>query len=178
MDPGREADRCRTGPTDIERVGLGEHARVAVGRAQQRYQLLALRHGCAGHFDVIGEGGARRELHGAVVAENLLDRGPHERPVVAQALQLLGEEEKRAQAVADQVGRRLVAGDEQQHDRREQLGLGELVALFFGVDEIGEHVVGRVAALVDDEIVEVIVDDARRFVDLRELVEIRVEGGQ
>ena len=84
-------------------------------------------------------------------------------------------EKKRPRTVADQVGRRLVAGDEQEDHRCDQLALAELVALLLGVDEVGEHAVVGVLALLLGELAEVVADDVARRVDLGELVEVRLE---
>ena len=54
--------------------------------------------------------------------------------------------EQREQSVADQVRRRLEAGAEEQHDRRDQLVVAELVALLLDVDELGQQVVGGLRA--------------------------------
>ena len=63
--------------------------------------------------------------------------------IVAQRLELLGMAQQRQHAVADQVDRRLVAGDEEEDAGGEQLVLAQLVAGLLGGDEAGEHVVAR-----------------------------------
>ena len=71
---------------------------------------------------------AARELHRAVEAEQLVDRGVVEPGIGAQPLELVGMAEQRQCAVADQVHRGLVAGDVQEHHLVHQLLLVEHVS--------------------------------------------------
>src|SRR5688500_11180554 len=64
--------------------------------------------------------------------------------------------QQRENGVADQVHRRLVAGDEQQDAHGEDLALGEPVALLFGGDEAAEQIGTRTLPPLRDEATEVI----------------------
>ena len=59
--------------------------------------------------------------------------------------------QQRQRAVADQVDRRLVAGDEQQDAGGEQLVLGELVPRLLGGDQGRQQIVARRGAALGDE---------------------------
>ena len=63
-----------------------------------------------------------------------------------QAAQLIGVAMQRQQAVADQVYGGLVAGTEQQDDVGRQLLIGELAALFLGLNQLRRQVVTGLAA--------------------------------
>ena len=63
---------------------------------------------------------------------------------------------ERERAVADQVHRRLVTGDEEEDARGEQLLLAQLVARLLRGDEAGQHVGPRLGAAPRDEIAEVV----------------------
>ena len=54
--------------------------------------------------------------------------------------------EQRQRAVADQVDRRLVTGDVQQHDERDQLVRAQTVAGLLGRDQRRQQVVAGVGA--------------------------------
>ena len=62
-------------------------------------------------------------------------------------VQSRGLAEEREHAVADQVHRRLVAGEQQQQDRAGELVLGELVAGFLHLHQLAEQAIVRLAEL-------------------------------
>ncbi len=95
----------------------------------------------------IGEDGATRELHRAVVAQQLVGDVRVEAGLAHEAIPLVAIAQQRVRTVPDQVDRRLVAGDEQQADLCEQLLVRQHVAGVLGRDEGGEEIVGRFAAL-------------------------------
>ena len=68
--------------------------------------------------------------------------------------------QERQGAVADQVDRGLMAGDEQEDARGEQLVLAQRVARFLGGDEAREHVVPRRGPALGDEPAEVLGEGA------------------
>ena len=69
-----------------------------------------------------------------------------------------------ARAVADQVHRRLVAGDEEQQHHRHELVVGEPFALLLGRDERGQQVVlARCLAPFGDHGLDELAHVARRF---------------
>ena len=135
--------------------GVGEHRRVAVGRAEQRGDLLARGDGDPADLDVLG-GGALEQLQRRVEAHELLDRRRQQRPVRAQPLQLVGVRQQREQAVAADVDRRLVAGVEQQDAGGDQLVLGQPVALGVAhLHQVGEQVVARGGAPLGGQLAQV-----------------------
>jgi hypothetical protein len=122
---------------------------VAVGRAEQREDQLAGRHRLARQLHLAGHDAAR-ELHRAVVAQQLVHRGGVERRVGGQALELVAVAQQRQRAVADEVDRGLVAGQVEQQHLVQQLVTREPVAVLLRRDQGGQHVVGRVGPLPVD----------------------------
>ena len=104
----------------------------------------------------VGGGDACRALHGAVVAQQLLDRGGDQRGIVPHARELVGVAQQRQGAVADQVDGRLVARDEQQQAHRDDLVDGELVALLLGGQEAREKVGLRPGPALHDQRAEIV----------------------
>ena len=136
-------------PPHVEAIGVGEVARVPVGRGQHRHHELAAADRLAGAGDVLG-GHPADELHGAVVAEELLDGVPDEPRLAPEPLQLIRMPQERGEAVAEQVGGDLVAGVEQEQRVREQLVEGQPDALLLDLDERAEQALaGRPPQLVD-----------------------------
>ena len=78
------------------------------------------------------------------------------RGVVAQSTQLGGMTQERERSVADEIDRRFMAGDQEQHAGREQLVLAELVPRLLGGDEAGEQVGARRGASLGDEGAEIL----------------------
>ena len=139
---------------EVERVDrLAEVRGVVVGGAEQGEDERTLLDGVAAELDV-GERDAARELHRAVVAEQLVDAVDDQRRVVVQELELVGVPQQRQRAVADQVHGRLVAGDVEEAHLVEELVLAEDVALLLDRDQRGEQVVGRVRPLPRDRFAE------------------------
>ncbi|MDZ7732265.1 MAG: hypothetical protein U5R31_03400 [Acidimicrobiia bacterium] len=68
----RERQVVVVGPPDVERVGVVEARRVAVGGGEERDDLLAGLEAVAAHLDVL-QGDAAGHVHRSVVAEDLLD---------------------------------------------------------------------------------------------------------
>ena len=97
---------------DVEPVGLVEHVGVAVGGAQQEEQP------CVGWDRHAPDLGIDRCLpapgeHRAVEAEHLLDRVRDQRWIVDQRLPRLPAGQELPERVAQQAGRRFVAGEQQ-----------------------------------------------------------------
>ena len=103
-------------PREYERVGVGEVCRVPVGGPEYEVHRLPVRDECAHQVDV-ATGPPGDHLRRGVVPQHLLDRLGHQPRVGPQLLSGVGVSQECVQAVADQVGRRLVAGDEQDQDR-------------------------------------------------------------
>ena len=134
---------------DVEAVRLREDGRIAVARAEQDDDLFALRDRRLGDLDVRRRG-SRRQLDRRVVAQQLLDGGLDGGAVLEQ-VQLVAVAQEREHAVADEVLRRLVSGDEDQDAQAEQLLLRQLLVVLLGGDERGQEVVARFLAAVLDE---------------------------
>jgi len=149
----------------VELEGALEHLLVAVPRRVPEHHLLAGRDLLAAQLGV-ARGGAAEVDHGRRPAHDLLDRGGRDGVEVGGPdAALLGEVAERLHAVADRVARGLVARDDQQHEERRELLVGERLAVDLGVDERGDEVVAGVPAAVLGEL-------------LRELRELGAGGQQ
>lgn len=92
----------------------------------------------------------------AVEAKELLDGvRQHVRPLEQQR-QLVRVGEQRHDGVAEEVGSRLVAGEQQQERRRDEFSLRQLAALVPGGDQRAEQVLRGVCPLAGDEPAEVV----------------------
>ena len=105
---------------DVEAVGLRVNLRIAIRGGEQRDHRFAATHRAAADRDV-GRRDARALHHRRLEAQNLLDGVVDQRGVVAQLVQLLGVPEQDPHAVADEIGRGHVAGDQQQLAHRHDL---------------------------------------------------------
>jgi hypothetical protein len=106
-----------------ELVGIREGALVAVRRAEPRHDPVAL-FDCGLAERHVAARDARHRLHGRTVAQHLLDGSPDSVFVACK----LGEKfliAETAHRVRDEIRRRDVAGDEQQHAHPERLLLWE-----------------------------------------------------
>jgi len=139
---------------DIELLRVAKHVRIVIGRADQYDNALAFLDVAA--FDLhILHGGPAIDLHWPVVAYHLLHRGWHAAGVVTQRLQLVWVAQQRQQAIANEVRRGLVAGNQEESQHDEQFALGELVAGFFGSHERADQVVARFLPPRVDDVQEV-----------------------
>ena len=135
------------GAIEPERVRIVEDRRVVVRRAEHGQHRvarlgddrLAVR---AGEHDRLHRH-AHGVLNGPVEAQQLVDRGAVERRVVAPPDQFVRVAQQCQRAVADQVDGRLVAGDVQQDDERDQLGRAERVALVLDGEQPRQQVVAE-----------------------------------
>ena len=89
----------------------------------------------------IDEGDATRELHRAVVAQQLLHRVGDQVRFGVQRGELIGVAQQREGAVPDEVHRRLVSREVEEHHLVLQLGGGEPVTFLLGRDERAEQVI-------------------------------------
>ena len=97
-------------------------------------------------------GRIRRVINTVVAAHRTARAEPFIRGLAPQAGVQAGVACQGMQAVADEVPRRLVAGDDEEHRLRADGVVGQVLAVDVGVEEAGDHVVGRVsrgAPLVD-----------------------------
>ena len=99
-----------------------------------------------------------RGLHGRVEAQQLLHRRLEQRGLRPQPVELVAMAQERQQAVADEVRRCLVPGDQQQVAVREELLVRERVAILLRLDHRGEQVVARIAPALGDDLAQVAED--------------------
>ena len=151
MDPRAERHVLPgIGAVEAQLGGIGtELGGVAVGGAEAGHDQVTGGDGHALDLQRL-QGDAAGELHRAVEAQELLDGVGVEGRVVDQAAKLIGVVEQGVHAVADEVHRGLVAGEEQEHHVLQQLRVGELLAVLFGMDHGGEDVVVVSGALPRD----------------------------
>lgn len=144
------------GPGDVEPVRVGEHGGVPVGAAEGGDDGGTLRDQGAVHFCVLCRD-AGRQLGGAVVAEEFLDRAGGERRVGCERPPLRGAGlgQQRDGAVADEVHGGLEPGDEDEQRGGDELALGEPVAVFPGGDEGGQQAVVGVSPALFREVAQV-----------------------
>jgi len=159
VDAAAERHRPHVLPADIERVGIGILRGIAVGRTEQHEDAFARRQRDTAHFD-LDIGHAPGHLDRRIETQQLLDRARDQRRVVLQPLPLVGRAMQRQQPVADQVGRGLVAGAEQQADIGAQFLGRQPVARLLGPHQLGGEVVLRLAAAQVAELPEI---DARHL---------------
>ena len=96
MPPPKPMCSAAFSRADVEGVGVGEHARVAVGRAEEQRDLLAARDGLAGDLDAVLEHPALEQLERGVPADQLLDGGGRLDLAGDEPLPLLGVAQQRA----------------------------------------------------------------------------------
>ena len=140
--------------SEIEGVGVGEAAGVAVGGAQGDDHRVAGRDARTVQIVVLGEEAPGGEFEGAVVAEEFLDGARQERRVRAQPGQLVRVAEEGDQSGGDLVGDRFLARHEELEDHGVQLFLGQFSAVAGG-HQTAEQVVVPVFALVGDDVGDV-----------------------
>ena len=113
---------------DVELVRACEDRGVAIGAREHRQDGLAAGKAGAGEVEIIDDQ-ALLPLHRRDPAKQLLNRGRGERGLGAQERPLVAVAKELDQPDADQVGGRLVPGEEQHHEHRGQLVLGQPLLL-------------------------------------------------
>ena len=104
----------------VKAVGFGEFALVTVGRSQQQEHVLAGRNSAALQLYLL-HGSSKNHLDRRIIAQDLFDQRRHERTVSPHLGQLLRMGEQAEHRIADQIRRRLVAGQQQQDGQRQNL---------------------------------------------------------
>src|SRR5262249_53431051 len=97
-------------------------------------------------------------LYWTVVAQEFLHGARDQPGRLAKPTQLLGVTQERQRAVADQIDRRLVAGDEREDAGGDQLVLAQLVSRLLSGDQRREQVAARRGAALGDEPSHVVSD--------------------
>ena len=124
---GRVARCLDVGARDVEAVAVLELSGSRLAAARISTSCWPRRKPLAAELAVFGDH-PRGELHGPVVAEELVNRPGDPLGLAAQQRELVGVREQRQHRVSDELRRRLVPGDEEQHAGREELGPREAVA--------------------------------------------------
>ena len=117
---------------DVEAVGIRITILVAVGRTEQRHDRRAGGDRNARQLRVAG-GHARDDEQRRFPPNRLLDRLRDQRPIGANGVELLGVGEQPEEQVPGRAVRGLDAGGEQQAQEREDLLVGEALAVDLGV---------------------------------------------
>ncbi len=139
VDAVAERQVRAAGAPDVEDVGVLGPRGVAPRRGQRDQHLDPGRHGRAGDRHVAGRVAEGRVGDRRVVPQQLLDGLRHERGVGDEGLPLLTVLEESGDAVADEAGRRVVPGDDELEEGREQLLAGE-PSVPAGEDEVADEV--------------------------------------
>ena len=146
VDAVAEGDVPVRAAPDVEPLGIRELGFVAVRRADPGDGRLAGPERLAADLSVFHHGPEHR-LDRRAIAEHLLDRVGQEGGVRAKLVVDRGPIVEAEDCVREEVGRRLVPRDEEEHAEAEQVGLGELLALDLGRDQPADQVVAWLVAL-------------------------------
>ena len=136
-------------PADIEPVGIREALGVAVGRAHDGNDGLALTDQPITEHHILG-GQSRGVLAGALVTQQFLDRRRYERGVGPQFLQLIGMAQQGEDTIADQVGRRFLSTDHGHNRIGDHFFLAEAIAVDFRREIGADKSIARSALLLPD----------------------------
>ena len=118
----------RAAAIEVDAIGVRIGALIAVrGVHHQEDALAGLELPAVEGLRLLDDAHLRADR--PVVAQQLLDGGGRKRGVLAELLQLAGEAQERCEAIGNVVGRRLVAGEEEQDAHRDELVLRETIAL-------------------------------------------------
>ena len=155
FDPGElraqaEVLACSEGDMGVGRAGDGhplgalEAARIGVRRRQHRDEDVPAPERPTVELQIAPDVARLGDLDRADEAEELLDRRRRKRPVAPEAGLLLGGFQQGQDTTADQVHRRLTAGDQEQERHRQELVLAQRVAVLLGLHQGGHEPGARV----------------------------------
>jgi len=111
VDAAAEGDVAARVTGHVESMRVGEDRGVAVGGAQHHHDLVAGPHAVAHQVEILGRD-ALGDLHRAVEAQQFVNGLGDQIGAAAQQRQLVGRAQQGQHAVADQVHRGLVTGDQ------------------------------------------------------------------
>ncbi len=137
-----------------EPVGVGEPARVPVARGQRQHHMVAPANRRPRRLDV-GQRGTRRQLHGRVVPQHLLDDRRGVLGVGGEALEDLGMAQQRLRAVRDEVDGRLVPGDEQHPEGEREVQRAHAPGRVVPGQHAGDQIVARCRAPPPDQLLQI-----------------------
>lgn len=161
-----EAEVAIGDAVEIETVGIGELALVAVGGAEQEQHLLAVRDGDPVQGNR-ARGRATQASHRRLQAQELFDRLRDLSRLNGKAVGDLRVRRQQRHAVADEIRRRLDTADDDVEAEAEDLRGGQVSAVDVGGDECADQVVRRPSAPALDEVVEIGVQLTHRAMVLR-----------
>src|SRR6185437_1757616 len=128
VNAGAVADVAAGPPRDVVAVWVFPAARIAVGRAEEHQNLLALADAMAADLD-LPRRGAEERLHRALEPHGFLERVARQREVLAQPRQLVGIARQAIDGGADAVDRGIEAGRQQRTYQKRRLGLGDIAGI-------------------------------------------------
>ena len=154
MDAVPEGEVAGTRPPDVERFGILVDLLVAIGRRQADDHLGPCGNRHTAQLDRLDGVSERRVRDRRVEAQELLQGRRQTFRMVTQRRQLRRIAEQGDDAVADEAGGRVMTGDDQLEDRREQLPRIEALVAVTGDDQGTHEVVPRCPCLDVDELLE------------------------
>ena len=136
-------------------IGIGKHALVAIGRADQQHDAIAVAHALAVQLDVARDACAPAPASSRRSAASPRPSAGSASGSASHEAALLGIAPQPVDGVAEQLGRRLVAGDDHQEEEADDLDVVEAVAVDLGGEQRAREIVARLRACVGDQLVEV-----------------------
>ena len=135
MDAVSKRQMARTFPVDVEHLGVRVLRRVPIGCGEADDDLRTGRNGRLAEVDRRDRVAERRVRHRGVVAQQLFYRDGELRRIGPERGELFGLPQQRDHAVADEARGRVVTGDDQLEDRRQQLLRAESLLAVTGSDQ-------------------------------------------
>ena len=137
--------RVGLGPVQVEAIGIGEAALVAVGRAQKAHDLGPRGQHPAGDLHLFA-GLTRHHVGRRGVAERLGDRARQQRPVLPHGRQRVGMRQQVAQRGRESLLGGFTAREHHEHREADDLFVGQPVALDRGRRQRGDQIGARALA--------------------------------
>ncbi len=147
MDPVAERQVAVVGASEVQPVGLGKPTRIPIRRAEPKFDEVSRANPRTAQRQVVRRQ-PRGHLGRTVVAEQLLDGRSDQCRIASQPPQLIWVAQQCKQPVADQVGRRLVPADQEDHAGRQQFVGRQGVAPLFDGDETADEIVARLSGAI------------------------------
>jgi hypothetical protein len=126
----------------VEAVRVRPARLVPVGGSEQQQYPRAFRHRGAVDRDVLGERACHQRGR-TVEAQHLFDRRRNQARIGEQCRALIRVAVQPVHGIAEQLGRRLVAGDQQQEAEPKQFVRGEPFTVLLCLDQHADEVVSR-----------------------------------
>ena len=115
MDPSAERHMRIGVPGDVQRIRLAILSGVTVGGGQDDQHTLRPADGLAAEFEILSRD-TWRSLYRSVVAQEFLRRFHDEGGVSPEPFPLVGVTHEGERAIADEIDRGLMTGDQQQDE--------------------------------------------------------------